>query len=355
MFFSKGKLLESIDIIRFPLSLLVILAHCGIFYHGPKTFNTSFYDIVVISLSLGVCYITVPAFFFISGYLFFYNQDKWKWSVWMSKIKRRIKTLVIPYFIWNLFAFLAISVLAMCFNDDSRVSIGDIFWKKNGILMFWSTGNGQGPINFPLWFIRDLFIVCLMTPLLWIFLKNRIATICLFLILLVLYFLSPESFSRLSMTSVLFFSFGALFSVRGVENLSISKNQIKFVFSIALIVLILMIISFGTSKYLLFRKVFGIFGLLPIFLLIGKLPHKISKKFKEFSEACLFIYAIHTVLIRDVVFIIVSRLLCPTNDVMAVIGYFISFILVSLLSITAFYMLKKASPTFLYHLTGRRP
>lgn len=52
-----------------------------------------------------VCGVNVPAFFCISGYLFFRNLDKWDWSVFGQKLRRRISTLLLPYLLWNIVSF----------------------------------------------------------------------------------------------------------------------------------------------------------------------------------------------------------------------------------------------------------
>ena len=45
--------------------------------------------------------IAVPMFFFISGYYAFYKKDWSQRSIWTVELKKRVKTLLIPYLLWN--------------------------------------------------------------------------------------------------------------------------------------------------------------------------------------------------------------------------------------------------------------
>lgn len=40
-------------------------------------------------------------FFFISGYYAFYKKDWSQRSVWTVELKKRVKTLLVPYLLWN--------------------------------------------------------------------------------------------------------------------------------------------------------------------------------------------------------------------------------------------------------------
>lgn len=53
--------------------------------------------------------VAVPVFFIISGYFFFYNTYLFDKETYIKKLKKRVKTLLIPYFLWNLLPVLLIT------------------------------------------------------------------------------------------------------------------------------------------------------------------------------------------------------------------------------------------------------
>ena len=46
--------------------------------------------------------VAVPVFFIISGYFFFYQTKAFGKEAYSKKLRKRIKTLLIPYLLWNL-------------------------------------------------------------------------------------------------------------------------------------------------------------------------------------------------------------------------------------------------------------
>lgn len=52
---------------------------------------------VFVSATEIVCRSLVPLFFFISGFLFFLNYDKYSYKWFKRKFQSRIKTLLVPY------------------------------------------------------------------------------------------------------------------------------------------------------------------------------------------------------------------------------------------------------------------
>lgn len=105
---------NTIEWLRFFCIAAVVLIHAAGFneiiscHHGV-------YDTVRILFSLGLCQVAVPIFFLISGYLFFVRLEEWDTGIWTGKLKKRIKTLLIPYLIWNIIAAL-FNLIFCCYN-----------------------------------------------------------------------------------------------------------------------------------------------------------------------------------------------------------------------------------------------
>lgn len=84
---------QVISCLRFPLIVAVVLIHSkpgDLVFNGTPAFDQEFpiYESVRYFLSDIVCRIAVPAFFFISGFLFFFKADNFTISVYWSKIRK---------------------------------------------------------------------------------------------------------------------------------------------------------------------------------------------------------------------------------------------------------------------------
>ena len=79
------------------LAFMVVGLHVRPLYlDGTELFTDSIYDASVITVFKVLFSLAVPAFFMISGYLFFRNLEDWKYPVWKDKLKKRVYSLLIP-------------------------------------------------------------------------------------------------------------------------------------------------------------------------------------------------------------------------------------------------------------------
>lgn len=95
---------HSISQLRFPLAMLVVFGHANILSF-PINGASSDFDVIqypIILFSKIIFDPAVPLFFLISGLLFFWNIDALDRNEYKRKIKKRIMTLLLPYFVWNL-------------------------------------------------------------------------------------------------------------------------------------------------------------------------------------------------------------------------------------------------------------
>ena len=110
------------------------------------------------------------ALFLLSGYLFFKGFALARWS---GKLARRIRRLVVPYVCWNVVFVLFYLAVARIFpRIQSRVdSFGLTTWqgavsKIVGLL--------ERPIDYPVWYMRAIFVFALLAPVLWLALRSRV-------------------------------------------------------------------------------------------------------------------------------------------------------------------------------------
>lgn len=164
---------EKLKVLSFIAIILVLYIHSG-FHDIPNEIQGMAFNHYLqesISGMLGRC--AVPLFYAISGYLFFLNTDKGI-AVIGRKMKKRVKTLLIPFVIAALF-FPAFYLLMELLPFTSTYINGDGVFSKNLQLpvsevftsLFWHKPGGTTPWAFHLWFLRDLILIVAISPLLY--------------------------------------------------------------------------------------------------------------------------------------------------------------------------------------------
>lgn len=146
--------------INFFCTILIILTHCNIaeFY----TNNAISQSIVDYLSNLAI--IAMPCFFFMSSYFFFrgYNTEMFK-----GKIKKRIYTLILPYFLWNLLGYIGLVIIG-------KESIGiESFLKAFIFIYFPTTDQMLVCANTPLWYIIRIMSYMILAPLIYRICKNK--------------------------------------------------------------------------------------------------------------------------------------------------------------------------------------
>src|SRR5690606_24616874 len=176
-------------------------------------------------ISNGIARIAVPIFFMISGYLFYKDVTNGKLNEFALKFKKRWRSLVIPYFIWSLIGLL-FYILLQSFPQSKpfftqqlirNFNLEDYF---NTIVLY--------PIPYQLWFIRDLIVLVLLSPLIYLGLSK---TRFLLIIIFTFAWIFDVDYILLTSESLLFFSLGAFLNIKKIElNISHKLVEVKFVF-----------------------------------------------------------------------------------------------------------------------------
>lgn len=220
------QLYKVFDWLRFPLIVGVVLIHSfgkPFDYEALDLLHLSgidCYDLFRVSVSKVLTHVCVPTFYFISGYLFFIGLETWDVEKYKQKLKKRVKTLLVPFLIWNTISILnAIkgkllrgewsNVLAF-FEDNSYAHLywDCQTWNLDRVNWVGGAIPASSPYLIPLWFLRDLMIVVICAPVLYyVFKELRIW--CIFLLLLCYVsgvFIPLQGFSTMAF---LFFGVGA--------------------------------------------------------------------------------------------------------------------------------------------------
>ena len=96
-----------ITALRFPLALLVVLIPTqSKIWQAAEAQDSLWFSVPVHFLSRSLPAVAVPLFFAISGFLFFYQKQTFTLADQREKLRKRCVTLLLPYVVWNLLAFL---------------------------------------------------------------------------------------------------------------------------------------------------------------------------------------------------------------------------------------------------------
>lgn len=111
----------------------------------------------------------VPLLSIISGWLFFSFSDSDAGAALRKRIQRRTRTLYLPLVVWNATFMLVLWLLFTRFPEYPLFAGLNIDMAGAGVMdwinsVFAVTAR---PVGYQFWFIRDLFVTVLVSPLLW--------------------------------------------------------------------------------------------------------------------------------------------------------------------------------------------
>lgn len=243
-------------------------------------------------LSYGITRIAVPLFFLISGYLFLLDGNSSR-AGFISKIRKRIRTLVVPFFIWTLYGV----IFYLCLQSIPQLQ--QFFSKKlvvNYTFTDWFTALISNPIPYQLWFLRDLILLCFISPLIYYVVKYF--GIGYILIVFVFWVQGLDSIF-LTSEAIMFFSIGLYIKQQEID---ISSHKCRGVFYYLILWMFLLILK---QTFLYYDKMVVAAYLHKISILAGlvaywKLYDRLSKeKFAmmntilKYSGYSFFIYVFH--------------------------------------------------------------
>ena len=278
---------DCLDLLRFPLAVLVVIVHTFSFedvvvsgFHYKISDCNLFCD-ANLFVDAFIRGISVPIYFFISGYVFFVGA-KFCFGVYRQKIKNRIKTLFVPYIIWN-----AISVSLILVKElpifESFISYNNSelnFSLKSILNAFWMYDGGLNPhpvkglivgqyepINISLWYLRDLMIIIVSTPFIYkLIKKSKQYSVLGFLSIYIISLALNFSISKIA-CGYFFFSWGAYMSIFNIDMMAVFKKYFKLSVCMYLLCGFLYILKQGTepviAKWIIYVK--SIFALLACF------------------------------------------------------------------------------------------
>ena len=357
---------KTIDCLRFPLCVGVVLIHSELFQltigGGKIIQHESLFPIYHhFSYLIGsIANIAVPLFFFISGFLFFYKVDKFSRNIYIYKIKKRAKTLLVPYIFWNLLMLLMVFVSQLLFPDmtSGKKKLIVDYSLYDWLSAFWAISNkgeaARVPIDYPLWFIRDLMIVMLCSPLVFFCIK-KIRIYCVIILGVLYLFPLWKDVTGLSLTAWFYFIAGAWFSINKKNFVECKKPIAVYVTLIYIMVLLFLTLFMGNlgDNSITFKRISILIGIVCAITLSACYIERGGRVNTFLSKSCFFIFAYHALVLSTIQRLVI-KLLQPQSDLTLVISYLLAPTITICIGLLAYYCLRRWFPNVMPFVTGGR-
>lgn len=352
------------SIIRFPLIIGVVFIHAHVTNVGiangkiisnieQNTF-TFLFQYYISEILARVC---VPLFYIISGYLFYWNFNG-LFSEYKRKIVSRIRTLLIPFLFWNLLN-LGMILLGQLIPITSGYFSG-IHMPTILSLNFWGIINNVFgitgyPIAYQFWFIRDLMVLILLSPILLFFIKKIPFVSILFLSIMWIF-----KFNWLyipSSEAILFFMVGGFWGIKKWD-IRLFDKYVKIIFLLYLIISfldLLLVDNVNLYFYNLLHNIGIVLGIINAFCLLKSISknNKVNKILINLSPISFFIFALHEPLLtafRKLFYFYLN----PTTSFEVLILYLGLPFFVIILCILFYKILFRSFPSLLQYICGGR-
>ena len=219
---------ERISILKVWLCIMVVFVHAyktglnmaegTVAIHDPAWLSSMKYIISQILASSAV-----PAFFFLSAYFLYRKPFSWK-----KNIAKKTRSLLVPYFILNAYWILVF------FAGQQIPFIRPLIASPENIVADWDFGRWLGaffgspsrsiPMLSPLWFIRDLFVLNLLSFVFGWFVK-KLGRFSLAVFILVWLLLDSTQIFFLDVQALCFWGIGCWFATRRKPVSSLDRTR----------------------------------------------------------------------------------------------------------------------------------
>lgn len=297
------------DAVKVPMIILVIFVHENLNLEADGRWGL---------LLATVANVAVPTFFMISGYYFF-KGGVLNRGGYAAKLRKRCRTLLVPYLLWNLVPMANIvagNVYSIIFRGKSTEALQEYFtglWHGGVWRVWWNITSGTMPYDSPLWYVRDLMVMCLVSPLIYLFIRR--AALPGVVLLLALFVCGVDTgVTGLSMAAVTFFVLGGYFSLNGsrVEDPGRWACRYRRVVLAAMAVSLALRVALAQWEY---SDVFGslavVSGVFASYSLTAMLPEGATDRLCVMSSAVFFVYALHNTSVLSICGGVMGRLQLP--------------------------------------------
>ena len=274
--------------------------------------------------------IAVPGFFMMSGYLFFrgFNGESSYNNVFKRKLLSRVKSLLVPYLLWNFIYFLV-------YFAFGKAELTDL---PEAVFLY-----GCNPV---FWYLYQLLLITVLTPLIFVCMRKRAGAFCwLTAVFIAAVFYSVLPFHYCNEDALFYYSLGGFCSL---SNTDISRVPIKRAGIWALVFALTWALQYVLPVSLMNLSAIGwrASGAALLWIILNFIcDHMKEARPPGFMRISFFVYAAHYLIIRAVWALglrdsVIVYLLMPVICIGASYGIFL--------------LMEKLSPKVLSVLTGGR-
>lgn len=320
-FFWKKK-----TIVSFVLSVFVLFLHMSSFtqYDITGTQYEGVLSFLHVFLQKTFVVLAVPLFFIISGATTFRNYTN---KDYPKKLVSRVKSLLIPYLIWNTINLLYAIITSYTFISNYFVGREKFVISLPNILLGIFFYSCYGPF----WFIFNLMVFTIFLPLINLLISKKTVGISAIIALLILQFFDiklPETIFFES-ESLVYYMLGCYIGKHHFDLFSSKTNALIRAISVGLFLVITVV--FCVQGYGLFaiievpRIVIKIVYSMSFWIMVDYVIEKIPQK--GFMSDSFIIYATHNTL--KAIILKLFYMLMPKHPLMSIV----SFVLCSVLTL----------------------
>ena len=350
---------QVLNALRFPATLMVIVGHCALITMIiPVASFSGEFALARFIQQFFYCMggLAVTLFSLISGYYLFAKGDRWTIYHYTDILRKRFRTLLIPYVLWNLLCILAL-------------------WGKNSIGLRWGISFAfnaveydqvtnhnllemiMWPIDSPLWYIRELIYMVIFSPLVYVLCRNCVIGTIVVVLLYILPIIAPYCCFHFPLNDIqVHFIVGAYLALHKWNILGIARRVKWFAYAVGgayIIAIGLGIITLGES-YSGILKAFVALALINLVYELYVRKNALYHFFAENASATFFMYSAHWILYINIVRGTLTTFLPSNGSMTDVVVHISTFILVVFGTLYTYRLMSRTMPSILSLLSGGR-
>lgn len=349
---------ERLDVMRFPLIVGVVFIHAygsSVGLAGGAVGSEVGFGATLIQdlISKGMARTAVPLFFLMSGYLFF---QAWELSRpgYVAKLRSRVPTLLVPFLFWNMVVLAVVAsaqllpITQQYFSGKHEPIYQYDWWEMLSALL----GIGRMPVAYQFWFIRDLMLLVVAAPLIYVLVRRQ--RFLFSTILGAIWLVGEWPLYMPSIEALFFFCAGAALALSG-SRLFIADGMGRWLGALYVVLLAADMTLRGQEYHGLVHRLAILVGVMCMLCLSGWIVDSDAwrQRLVRLSATSFFVFAAHEPLItiaRKVAY----KVIRPNSDVEVLVLYFLLPALTCAVLVVVYRMLSMLSPRLLRVITGGR-